>query len=77
MLVISRRTGEKVRIAEAIEVTVIAISGNQVKLGIDAPKDVSIVREELLSGAESFASDYLAGDINKPAPRGIENKGSQ
>lgn len=52
MLILTRRPGEKIIIGENIEVTVIAVTGNQVKLGIDAPEDVVIVREELLSSTE-------------------------
>jgi carbon storage regulator len=48
MLVLTRRSGEKILIGEHIELTVIAVSGNQVKLGIDAPEEVMIVRQELL-----------------------------
>lgn len=47
MLILSRKNGETVQIGEDIEVTVVSIKGNQVKLGIDAPKDVKVLREEL------------------------------
>jgi len=48
MLILTRKSGEKIRIAEDIELTVLHVSGSQVKIGIDAPKDVTIMREELL-----------------------------
>jgi carbon storage regulator len=48
MLVLTRRPGESIRIADDIEVTVLQASGNRVKLSFDAPKDVSICRSELL-----------------------------
>ena len=48
MLILTRKIGEKIRIAEEIEVTVLHVGGSQVKLGIDAPQDISIMREELL-----------------------------
>ncbi|NNL56652.1 MAG: carbon storage regulator CsrA [Pseudomonadales bacterium] len=48
MLILTRKIGEKILIAEEIEVTVLHVSGSQVKLGIDAPSEVSIMREELL-----------------------------
>ncbi|MBT8149243.1 MAG: carbon storage regulator CsrA [Gammaproteobacteria bacterium] len=48
MLILTRKIGEKILIAEEIEVTVLHVSGGQVKLGIDAPSEVSIMREELL-----------------------------
>ena len=49
MLVLTRRNGESVHIGDAITVKVLAISGNQVKLGFSAPGDVAIRREELLT----------------------------
>ena len=47
MLVLTRKPGEKIRIGDEIVLTVIEIKGNRIKLGIDAPTDVSIVRGEL------------------------------
>jgi carbon storage regulator len=47
MLVLTRRLGEAITIGENIRIVVVDISGHQVKLGIEAPKDVEIYREEL------------------------------
>ena len=47
MLVLSRKVGEDICIDGQIKVTVVKIGGNRVKIGIDAPDDVQIVREEL------------------------------
>lgn len=47
MLILTRRVGEKVIIAEDVTVTVLAIKGNQIRIGIDAPRDVQIHREEI------------------------------
>lgn len=47
MLVLSRKTGQKLIINENIEVTILEIKGETVKLGIKAPKNVSIFREEI------------------------------
>jgi carbon storage regulator len=47
MLVLSRKPGEKVVIGNAITLTVVAVSGNQVRIGIDAPNHVRILRAEL------------------------------
>ncbi len=47
MLVLTRRLGEAITIGENIRIVVVDISGHQVKLGIDAPKEVEIYREEL------------------------------
>ena len=48
MLVISRRVDEKVKIGEDIEIVVIGFDKNQVKLGIKAPKHITILRNELI-----------------------------
>jgi carbon storage regulator len=48
MLVVSRKPGERLRIGEAIEVTILAVRGEQVSLGISAPREVPIHRQELL-----------------------------
>ena len=47
MLVLSRKQGEKVIIGNGIAVTVLEVQGNRVRLGIEAPDDVRILREEL------------------------------
>jgi len=48
MLVLTRRIGETLRIADDILVTIVDVKGNQVRLGIDAPADVTVLREELV-----------------------------
>jgi carbon storage regulator len=47
MLVLTRKLGEIVRVGEAITVRVLAVKGNQVRLGVEAPADVRIYREEV------------------------------
>lgn len=47
MLVLNRRVGEKLIIGDNIEVTVLAIKGGQVRIGIEAPKEISVIREEI------------------------------
>lgn len=47
MLILSRRAGEVLRIDDDIKVTVLSIKGNQVRIGVDAPEDVSIHRQEV------------------------------
>lgn len=47
MLLLTRRIGEKIIINENISVTVMGIKGGQIRLGFDAPSDVSIHREEI------------------------------
>jgi carbon storage regulator len=47
MLVLSRKLGEKILIGDSIVLTVVKIDRNQIRLGIDAPSDVAIYREEI------------------------------
>ncbi len=54
MLVLGRRKGEKIVIGEGIVVTVVTIQGERVRLGIEAPPEVSIRREEIAARFESY-----------------------
>ena len=47
MLVLTRKQGEKIRIGNDIVLTVVGVSDNQIKIGIEAPEDVKILREEI------------------------------
>ncbi len=48
MLVLSRKVGERVHVGDKVVVTIVRIGPNAVRLGIEAPKDMNIVRAELL-----------------------------
>ncbi|MBN6710296.1 carbon storage regulator [Canicola haemoglobinophilus] len=47
MLILTRKVGESLLIGDDISITILNIRGNQVKIGVDAPKDVSVHREEI------------------------------
>jgi len=47
MLILTRRVGETLTIGDAVTVTVLAVRGSQVRLGVAAPKDIAVHREEI------------------------------
>ncbi|MAT50312.1 MAG: carbon storage regulator [Porticoccaceae bacterium] len=47
MLILTRRVGETLVVGDDITITVLGVKGNQVRLGVNAPKDVSVHREEI------------------------------
>lgn len=47
MLILTRRAGETVMVGSDISITVLGVKGNQVRIGINAPKDVAVHREEI------------------------------
>jgi carbon storage regulator CsrA len=63
MLVLNRKANEKVAIQGRITVTILAVEGGRVRLGVDAPEDVRILRGEL-----SFWSEQATGRTEKDDP---------
>ena len=53
MLILTRRVGETLMIGNDISVTVLSVKGNQVRIGVDAPKDVAVHREEIFERIRS------------------------
>ncbi|TNE68929.1 carbon storage regulator [bacterium] len=65
MLVLSRKENESIQIGGDITITIIEVKGRQIKLGINAPKDVSILREEIYTIVKEENTKGLA--IKKPS----------
>lgn len=66
MLVLTRKVGESIIIGDNIEVKIVAIDGDQIKLGIEAPKNIKVYRQEIFKAiqeenrqAVSFTEDLL------------------
>ncbi len=57
MLILTRRVGETVMIGEEISVTVLGVKGNQVRVGINAPKNVAVHREEIFERIKSETTE--------------------
>jgi carbon storage regulator len=60
MLVLSRRESERIKLGDSIVVTVVKVTGDRVRLGIEAPSDVLVLRSEL-KGRDSGPAATLAG----------------
>lgn len=61
MLILTRRTGETVMIGNEITMTVLGVKGNQVRIGINAPKNVPVHREEIY---ERIKRELAGGEVN-------------
>ena len=72
MLVLRRKVGESIVLAGVINISVLAVEGERVKIGISAPPDVTIVREELLrvnNGTDPAINQNTSIPPTQPQPR--------
>jgi carbon storage regulator len=65
MLVLSRKVGERIQLGDNITVTLVKVSGNLVRLGIEAPANMAVVRQELLARAGKKQDvDSVSGELS-------------
>lgn len=64
MLVLTRKAGESIIIGDGIEITVIETKGDQIKLGIKAPKEVDIHRKEIYESIQQANQQAVSQSIN-------------
>ena len=60
MLILTRRVGESLMIGDDVNVTVLGIRGNQVRIGVNAPKDVAVHREEIYDRIQQEKTDEVS-----------------
>ncbi|WP_078543851.1 carbon storage regulator CsrA [Litchfieldia alkalitelluris] len=64
MLVLTRKANESIQIGDHIEITVLSVSGDQIKLGINAPKNVEIHRKEVYLSIQNENSQATKGSVD-------------
>jgi len=68
MLILTRKTGESIMIGDSVTVKVLGVRAGQIKIGVDAPKDLSVHREEIykrIQDEEAQSDDLLCGNGGK------------
>ena len=74
MLILTRREGESVLIGDDVTITVLRVKGNQVRLGVNAPKNVAVQREEISERMRAEVAG-ATGTIAAPGPVGSAGGG--
>lgn len=65
MLILTRRVGESLMIGDEVNVTVLGIRGNQVRIGVNAPKDVAVHREEIYDRIQKEQTDDVPSEASE------------
>ena len=74
MLILTRRVGETVMIGNDVTVTVLGVKGNQVRIGVNAPRDVAVHREEIFERIKREEQDE--GGTTSARPAAARTKGN-
>ncbi len=77
MLILTRRVQEALMIGDNVTVTVLSVKGNQVRLGIDAPRDVEVHREEIYHRVKSGVPQDQPQDKPQGQPPEDDDRGNR
>jgi carbon storage regulator len=72
MLVLSRKESERIRLGDSIVVTIVKIAGDKVRVGIDAPADVLVLRDELERFAAPVSAGQAGADDGRAEPAALQ-----
>ena len=73
MLILSRKTNQTIRVGDSIEITVIEVRGDQVKIGVEAPQSVKVFREEIYDEIQrENKAALVTGNIDSLAQLGLK-----
>jgi carbon storage regulator len=68
MLILTRRVGETLKVGNDVDVTVLGVKGNQIRIGIKAPKTVAVHREEIFDRIQREAALTAGANQSKDTP---------
>jgi len=74
MLILTRRIGETINIGDEVTVTVLGVKGNQVRIGVNAPKEVAVHREEIYRRIKDSWKNSAPASTPAKAPAGSNRK---